>query len=79
MIRSLFFLFIGIFVSAQTTSFVMNGVVLNEENKPINTARIRKIEPTNILQKRMRMDNLLKKYMMQERVYQSLFRQWGIK
>lgn len=41
MIRSLFFLFIGIFVSAQTTSFVMNGVVLNEENKPINTARIR--------------------------------------
>ena len=35
------FLFIGIFVSAQTTSFVMNGVVLNEENKPINTARIR--------------------------------------
>ena len=41
MIRSLFFLFIGIFVSAQTTSFVMNGVVLNEENKPINNARIR--------------------------------------
>lgn len=41
MIRNLFFLFIGIFVSAQTTSFVMNGVVLNEENKPINTARIR--------------------------------------
>ena len=41
MIRNLFFLFIGIFVSAQTTSFVMNGVVLNEENKPINNARIR--------------------------------------